>query len=118
MQEQFVNLNGNAGAFTPIPAPMATRYFTVREDEAGAATQGLQAQFPDDGFTQTYTYGPPGSPDQPQISRGHIAMNHGKGPVLGYPQYSSGGQTRPADVLIKLRSKSATATTVRIVFFD
>jgi len=117
MQEQLVAVNGSGGAYVSVPAPMFTRMFTVREDEAGTP-QGLTYQLPDDNFVNTYTVGTPGSPDQPQITRGHVSMTgNAMAPLLGLPT-QTGLQARAADTLIKLRSKTVTATSVRIVFYD
>ncbi len=114
---QLVSLNGNGGAFTSILATQSDRRVDIREDEAGA-TQGLQYQKPDDGFVKTYTVGPPASPDQPQLTLGNpISFGGARGPIIGMPAQNSTGNFNfiAATILVKARSKTAVATTVRVV---
>jgi hypothetical protein len=94
------SLNSNAGAFTSIPSTIPARRVEVREDESGTA-QGLQYQKPDDNFTNTYSVGTPAGPDQRQI--------------LGLPAQTTGGSTIPATTYLKVRSKGAGTTIVRVV---
>ena len=109
------SLNNNAGAFTSIPSTIPARRVEVREDEA-VTPQGLQYQKPDDNFTATYNVGSPAGPDQPQIVLGNVvAHGHGYGPLLGVPAQSTGGSTIPATTYLKVRSRTASTTTVRVV---
>lgn len=117
---RLITLNGNGGPMTAVLATIWSRRVTVREDEAAAAT-GLQYQKPDDSFTNTYTVGTPGSPDQPQIDLGNqVARGRGEGPILGGPAQGTSGQFnfRAADTLFKAQGKGAGATTIRVVEED
>jgi hypothetical protein len=112
------SLNSNAGAFTSIPSTIPARRVEVREDESGTA-QGLQYQKPDDNFTNTYNVGTPAGPDQPQIVLGNVvAHGHGRGQILGLPAQTTGGSTIPATTYLKVRSKGAGTTTVRVVEYE
>lgn len=116
-RRRLIALNGSAGAVVAITATQASRKVYIREDEAAAA-QGLTYQTPDDAFTATYTVGVPGGPDQQQISLPMAPSGTMiPGPLLGLPA-QSGFYNRPADTYIKLRSKSATATNVRVLEED
>ena len=111
-------LNTNAGAFTSIPSTIPARRVEVREDDS-ATTQGLQYQKPDDNFTATYNVGTSGSPDQPQIVLGNpVAQGHGASPLLGLPAQSTGGSSIPATTYLKVRSRTATTTTIRVVEYE
>lgn len=114
---RLIAVNGNAGAYVSVLSTQPSRKLFIREDEAGTA-QGLTYQKPDDAFATTYTCGTPGQPDQPQISlpqawTGVVIP----GPLLGLPA-QGGFYNRPADTYIKLRSKTVTATSVRVVEED
>lgn len=119
----LVALNGSAGAFVSVPATIAARYVRIREDEAATA-QGLAYKLPNDNFTATFTVGVPSSPNLPQIELGSlVAIQDGGGAVLGQPaQNTANGVSafnyRAADNYIQLRSKTATATTVRVEEFQ
>jgi len=109
------SLNNNAGAFTSIPSTIPSRRVEVREDESVTAA-GLQYQKPDDNFTNTYNCGTPAGPDQPQIVLGNIvAHGHGYGTLLGVPAQNTGGSSFPATVYLKVRSRTAATTTIRVV---
>jgi hypothetical protein len=112
-------LNGNAGAYTDIPAEIACRYVEVREDEAAAGV-GLDYKLPDDNFTAVNIVGAPAAGAEPQIKLGHIVMmGKGVGPVLGYrARTTPEGDAIPAAVLLKVRSKTAAATTIRVTFYE
>lgn len=108
------NLNGSGGAFTAIPSTIPARRVEIREDES-VAPQGLQYQKPEDNFTAVFVCGTPAGPDQPQIVLGNVvAHGHGRGNLLGLPAQNTGGSSIPATTYIKVKSKSATATTVRV----
>lgn len=107
-------LNGSAGAFTAIPSTIPARRVELREDESVTA-QGLQYQKPEDNFTATFVCGTPAGPDQPQIVLGNVVAHaHGGGNLLGLPAQSTGGVSIPATTYIKVKSKSATGTTLRV----
>ena len=109
------NLNNNAGAFTAIPSTIPARRVEVREDESGTS-QGLQYQKPDDNFTNTYNVGPVAGPDQAQIVLGNV-IGHlgGRGNLLGLPAQNTGGSSIAATTYLKVRSRSASTTTIRVV---
>jgi len=112
------SLNNNAGAFTSIPSTIPARRVEVREDES-VTTQGLQYQKPDDNFTATYNVGTPGPPDQPQIALGNpVAQGHGRGPLQGLPAQNTGGSSIPATTYLKVRSRTGTTTTIRVVEYE
>src|SRR5215471_18174688 len=112
------NLNNNAGGFTAIPSTIPARRVEVREDESGTS-QGLQYQKPDDNFTNTYNVGTPAGPDQPQIVLGNVVGHlKGRGNLLGLPAQTTGGSSIPATTYLKIRSRTATITTVRVVEFE
>lgn len=112
------NLNSSAGAFTAIPSTIPARRVEVREDES-VTTQGLQYQKPDDNFTNTYNVGPPAGPDQPQIVLGNVVGHlSGRGNVVGLPAQNTGGSSIPATTYLKVRSRTASTTTVRVVEFE
>lgn len=106
---RLIALNGSAGAFTAIPAAMAARAVQIVEDDS-VAGQGLEAQFPGDGYTTTGTYAA-GTP----IS----IVGPGRDGLAGLPEQNAANpgafNHRAADVYCKLRSATATATTVRVV---
>jgi hypothetical protein len=106
---RLIALNGSAGAFTAIPAAMAARAVQIVEDDS-VAGQGLEAQFPGDGYATTDTYAA-GTP----IS----IVGPGRDGLAGLPEQNAADPTafnhRAADVYCKLRSATATATTVRVV---
>src|SRR5579864_9530233 len=109
------NLNNNAGAFTPIPSTIPARRVEVREDES-VTPQGLQYQKPDDNFTATYNVDSPAGPGQPQIVPGNVvAHGQGYGSLLGVPAQSIGGASIPATTYLKVCSRTAAVTTIRVV---
>ncbi len=115
---RLIALNGSGGAFVAVLSTIPARRVMVREDEA-AASVGLQFQKPDDNFTNLYTVGVVGTPDQQQIVLPDpvVTSLRGAGRLLGLPAQGSAGafNYRAADTYIKLRSKAAGATTVRVV---
>lgn len=107
---RLVALNGNGGGFTAIRATIPARSVQIVEDDS-VAGQGLEAQFPGDGYAVTSQY-PSGAP----IS----IAGAGHDGICGLPeQNAANGATafnyRAADVYCQLRSATATATTVRVV---
>lgn len=100
-------INGSGGAFTNIPATIPAHVVEIVEDGSVTA-QGLQVQFAgDDNFATTDTY----TPGQPIEIVGNGTMG-----VLGYPAQGTVGafNHRPADLYCKVKSATATATTVRV----
>lgn len=107
---RLIALNGNTGAYTPIAATIPARSVEIVEDGSVAA-QGLEVQFPQDGYGTTDTYGA-GTPIEIE-GAGHDG-------VCGLPvQNAANGagafNYRAADVYCQARSATATATTVRVV---
>lgn len=106
---RLIAVNGNAGAWTPIPASIPARTVQIVEDGSVAA-QGLQVQFPADGYATTNTYGA-GTPIT-MTGAGHDG-------ILGLPAQNDSDPTgfnyRTADAYCQVRSATATATTVRVV---
>ncbi|MGH9482354.1 MAG: hypothetical protein ACRD1L_09710 [Terriglobales bacterium] len=104
---RLVALNGNAGAYVQIAATIPARAVQIVED-GSATAQGLEAQFPRDGFAVTDTY-LAGTPIQ--------LTGAGRDGNLGLPTQNGVGafNSRPADVYCQARSATATATTVRVV---
>ncbi|PYP83000.1 MAG: hypothetical protein DMG65_25245 [Candidatus Angelobacter sp. Gp1-AA117] len=114
----LISLNANTGAFTTITASIPARRVEIREDESVTA-QGLQYQKPDDNFTATFNVGTPAGPDQPQIVLGNpIATGHGSSPLLGLPAQNTGGSSTPATTYLKVRSRTASTTTIRVVEYE
>jgi hypothetical protein len=114
---QLVALNGSGGAFTAILATQADRRVDFREDES-VTPQGLQYQRPDDSFVKVLTVGTPASPDQPQLTLGNpVSFGVGRGPLIGMAQQNSSGNFnfQAATTLVKMKSKTAQGTTVRVV---
>ena len=111
-----VNVNGNAGAYVDIQATMACRGAEIIEDDSLTA-QGLTFKLPADGFVQEYNVALAREP----IQLGNaIATGAGSGDLLGLPANGDVGapNRREADVLIKLRSATVTATAVRVTEID
>ena len=101
---RLINVNGDGGAFTAIVATIPSHTVQLVED-ASVTGQGLQVQFPGDGYATTDTY-PAGQPVELQ--------GHGHDGLLGY----SAGGTSPAAAAATyclVRSATANATTVRVV---
>ena len=115
---RLVTMNASGGAFTSIAATIPARRVEIREDES-AASQGLIYQKPDDNFTNNYTVGTVGPPDQPQIVLGNVIAHAGRsGGLLGVPAYNSGGSAIPATIYIKIQSKGAGGQKIRVVEFE
>lgn len=100
----------------PIPATIPTRRVEVQEDDA-TPNQGLVLFFPDDNYTQGYTYAAVHEP----ITLGEaVSAGKGRGSILGLPIQNvaiDGGlfkTLRAADVLLKATSATATATKIRV----
>jgi hypothetical protein len=106
---RLITLNGNGGTYTNIEATIPARAVQIVEDDS-VAGQGLQAQFPGDGFATTATYAA-GTP---------IGITGaGRDGICGLPEQNAADPAAfnhlAADVYCKLRSATATATTVRVV---
>lgn len=106
---RLVAVNGDGGAYVSIAATIPARAVQIVEDDS-VAGQGLEAQFPGDGYATTDTYAA-GTP----IS----IVGPGRDGLAGLPEQNAADPTafnhRAADVYCKLRSATATATTVRVV---
>ncbi|MGH9414581.1 MAG: hypothetical protein ACRD0Y_12700 [Terriglobales bacterium] len=106
---RLIALNAASGAYTPVAASIPARSVTIVEDGA-AAGQGVEAQFPADGFSATSTFAA-GAPIT-LTGAGHDG-------ICGLPAQNAGNGAsafnyRAADVYCQLRSATATATTVRV----
>jgi hypothetical protein len=115
---RLIALNNNAGAYVAIVSTIPSRRVFIREDESVAAAQGLQYQKPEDGFVQAFVVGTPGAPDQAQIAlpdAGGVLSVIGR--LLGMPVQNGVGNfnSRAADTYIKIKSKTATVTSVRVL---
>lgn len=106
---RIINLNNNAGAYTQIAATIPARSVQIVEDSAAPA-QGLEVQYPQDGFVSTATYDG-GTPIE--------VTGAGENGNCGLPAQNGGApgafNHRAADVYLQARSATATATTVRVV---
>jgi hypothetical protein len=109
------NLNGSAGAFTDIPCTRWCRRMEIIEDDSNAANQGLDAKFSDDNYVQSFRFS---FGVQPITVGDPIPQGNAKGHMIGGPANNSGGGSKTADVPVKLRSATATATVVRVVEYD
>ena len=115
---RLVNINGSAGAFVDILSTIPSRRVDMREDES-VTNQGLAYKKYDDSFITIYTVGTPGPPDQAQVTLGTpFAFGPDTGGIKGWPAQSSGGSTRAADRYLSVRSKSVTATVVKISEYE
>ncbi|MGH9467915.1 MAG: hypothetical protein ACRD1Y_11230 [Terriglobales bacterium] len=97
---RLIALNANSGSYTPITASIPARTVIIVED-GSVIRQGLQAQFPADGYAATTTY-PSGDAIELE-GAGHDG-------ICGLPAQPY----RAADVYCQLRSATASATTVRV----
>ena len=106
---RLITVNNNAGAWTPIAANIPARSVQIVEDGSVTA-QGLELQYPADGFTITSTV-PGGTPV--------TISGPGKDGLAGLPEQNDSDPTgfnyRAADVYCQARSATATATTVLVV---
>lgn len=117
---RLINLNGSAGAFTPVFATQVTRRVEIIEDASSNAGvgQGLIYQFNDGSatpFTANYQIAPQ---TEPTILGAPVPQGEGYGLVIGTPPDRSGGYSIPATLLINLKSGSASGTSVRVTEFD
>lgn len=106
---RLIALNAASGAFTPIPASIPARSVSIVENGA-AAGQGLEAQFPTDGFSATVTFAP-GTPI--------TITGAGHDGIAGLPEQNAANGAaafnyRAADVYCQLRSATGTPTSVRV----
>lgn len=107
MQRTLYSLTAS---FIPIPATMFSRRVQIQED-GSADSVGIQLKFPDDNYTQAFTYL---ADKQPVILGNVIAGGHGEGPMVGYPEQSANTLTpRAATVLVM--AAALTGTTKIIV---
>lgn len=107
---RLVAVNGSGGAFVSILASIPCRRMEIIEDDSVTA-QGLDYQLPNDNFATTFDVT---AAHEPIVLGNVVAAGHGAGPVLGYPAQRTAGESIAADTVIKLRSKTVTATTVRV----
>lgn len=112
---RLIPLNGNAGATVEIVATIPSRRIELIEDEA-TTPQGVAFKTLMDGFTNTRSVG---ILRQPFVIVGSASFNNGKGPILGYPAYNSGGSSRQADKIVKgAISLTATPTTLVVTEYE
>lgn len=111
---RLIPLNASGGAFVTINASIPCRRVELMEDEA-TTPQGLIYQSVMDNFVTTNTVGPS---TEPVILGNVIAIGNAKGPVLGYPVYSSGGSSIAATPLVKVKSGGAAVTTLRVTEYE
>lgn len=102
---RLIAVNGNAGAWTSIAATIPAHSVQIVEDASAGGGQGLEVQFAADNFAVT---------DQYAAGQAVGITGPGYDGVLGY---GPGGKFdgSAADVYCKVRSATATATTVRVV---
>ncbi|HLJ88828.1 MAG TPA: hypothetical protein VKZ53_18560 [Candidatus Angelobacter sp.] len=113
---RLIALNGNAGPLVSVLATMCATRVTAREDEA-ASSQGLQYIRGDDVTANLNTVGTLGSPDQQQIDlwdNKPYGARGGRLQGIG-PQAAN---FPAATIYFKAQSKSATATTLRVIEYD
>ena len=103
-------VNGSGGAYVSIPATTWCRYVEIIEDDAATA-QGLTIQLPADNFGSTDSISAAHEP----FKLGEPAYQGSTGNLLGYTATSDArGNSYPATTLCKVRSLTATATTVQV----
>lgn len=106
---RLIAVNANSGAFTPITATIAAQAVEIVEDGSVSPQQGLEVQFPADGYATTDTY-PAGQT---------VELAAGPTGALGFPGQNTGSpgafNYHPADAYCQVRSATATGTTVRVV---
>ena len=107
---RLIAVNSNSGAYVPVAATIPARSVEIVEDGSVAA-QGLQAQFPGDGFAVTNSYGG-GTPIE--ITGAGESGNCGL-PAQNNANGAAAFNYRAADVYCQVRSATATATTIRVV---
>lgn len=117
-RERLIALNGNGGAFVTIAATGPTRGIEFMEDE-GTAPQGIQFSSYVDGFValNTVSFGT----EPIEIPNFHKVGD--RGPLIGMNEQNlangvNAPNYRAADNLIKARSNTATATTLRFIEYD
>lgn len=116
---RIIQINGSGGAFTPILASIACRQMTVIEDES-VAPQGLIYQGYEDNFAANRQVGPS---TEPLIFGNAVAQGGGVGPIIGFPaQNAANGTTAfnyiAATTILKVKSATVTATTIRVTEYD
>ena len=117
---QLINVNGSGGAFVNVPASIFSLYVEIQED-GSVAGQGLDVKYPSDNFTAVYDYPAAAQPIKLGVPLNTGAPGHA--PMLGKPSrtvpvpksdgtYSN--TTEAATVYCQVRSKTATATVIRV----
>jgi hypothetical protein len=104
---RLVAINGSGGAYTQILATIAAAAAVIVED-GSVAPQGLQVQYPVDGFTATANI---------PIGQEPLTVEKPSGFLPGQNTANGAGafNYRAADVYCQVKSATATATTVRVV---
>jgi hypothetical protein len=106
-----VSLNGSGGAYTSLVAKGMCRRLEIVEDDA-ATRQGLQYQLPDDTFATTYAVA---ATAEPLVLGQEVGKGLGHGSPIGLKaQTDPAGRSWGGNTMIKLKSLSATATTINV----
>lgn len=111
-----VAINANGGGYTAISPSIHCRQMTIAEDPGGNQNfgQGLQYLLPDDNFTAVHSV----APGIPIVLGNPVSGGNNSGPILGTPGYSSGGNTVPPTVVIKVISAGAQPTNITIQEYE
>jgi hypothetical protein len=103
-----IAINATGGATVDVTCSMHCRKMIIEEDPNNGAAQGIVYSLPDDNFVSQKKLG-----SGEQLILGNtVAHQNNAGPIVGNPQYNSGGNTVPATVVAKLVSQ-ALATSYR-----
>jgi hypothetical protein len=122
-----IALNGTGGAWTVISATITSRYAEAIEDyvSVGGAPQGLEYEFPtiDDSGNASWpgpVFSIPPSAEPLQFGdKKLLYSNHG--PILGQvgqPIVGLANGTTSATPIVRMRSASATATTINFTEYQ
>lgn len=117
MKRHIYTLPVKGAAPLAIVATQPTRRVLIHEDDA-AAEQGIVLFYPDDKFTQGYTYA---GAKQPVAIGQDLARGRGRGNFVGMPIQKDAGGTvtlSPATTLFKATSATATATSIVVEEYD
>jgi hypothetical protein len=109
---RLINLNAAGGPLVIVVSSIPARYAEFIEDES-VTPQGLVYQVPEDSFVGTYQVGPGTEPIKLQND---MSQGRGHSPLLGLPAQNSAGafNFRPADILLKATSATASTTKIRV----
>lgn len=112
-----IAVNGSAGAFIALSATQWSRQVIIMEDPVNAPAgvlQGLQYQLQSENFLKTHSL----AAGETLTLGNTIAIQGGKGSIVGMPAQTIGGQTISATVLAKVKSLTVTGTAVRVQEMD